>query len=883
MGWTNADGLPIRGETETTGSQTNPVYQGVALQNATGPRFVGAAPNTLNVAKLGPEAGMRFTISITGFDASTPPSSGSATLNWNGQDFVVHYGDDALALQGTLLALDNVESAEAVGSLTVDPTSGIPLSLFVRIVPTVGNRPADMAVVSSSLDAGTVAVASGFGYSGTTDTLTIHDPHFVAHGGDYIVYGQLAGGPLVPLRRICCTGFVTTRLYEEAAADKFGNKIGRQLWVYDHGAETYAVAASEDLDGNAIYFVGGERDSDVTVTQGELRSEWTISRGKTVSGGTFRLAADVTTDSIPSTYYRTAQLAVDCTAADVQSALTALPNTGALTITCTGGPLNVRPISVSASDTINLQIQTQEVTGPATIRKLDRNGKLLLSAETKMPVKDMCVMGGNLYVLTDSSGVLTEPKGDTETGTPVYARVGPAVGEISGGTLKLVWRGQGILQVANYLDASTDIDWDCTAADVQTALTALIPDPGVTVACTGGPLPDSPIFFGVTGYTLGDPHFFGVLQGNVTGPVSLYKFDADLNLLATAHTGANTNQLITTDGTYLYVGHSGEQKSMWYGFAESTATGDITFRQFDDTLTPTSIGIATGIWCEAAAVQPGGSGNILAHGAGKDRMYKLTGGGSGCTLSVDGTALPSLPANATAAQVTTALGGYNAFGASGGPLPTPIYITQTLLNWFPLDASPTYNDLTVSGATLTQLVTETDFGPLRLYDSTGAYITTEAVQFGVPTLTGWTNIFPPGWHGIGLGMSGRWLAHGSSGNSLSHLKAMQIMADLSEPYWTVNSWLIGGDGQINASGFDSAGKLRLSGDPPSGSTGSTLGFNNFLPSPFVTWTKTHGTGTESDQPGYWNFWLDGSIYDQAIDSNDRVLITGTRVSRKLFP
>jgi hypothetical protein len=168
----------------------------------------------------------------------------------------------------------------------------------------------------------------------------------------------------------------------------------------------------------------------------------------TATGGTFTLTYDGE---------ETAPIDWDATAAEVDAALEALPNIGAGDVTCTGGPLPGTAVTVTF---------TAGLSGTN--------------------VDAMTVDDSLLTIPTPAVAVVETTPGDTGVNEVQTISI---TGTPDGGTFTLTYDDQ----------TTTALDFDSTAAEIDTALEALSNIGAGDVTCAGGPLPGTPVTVTFTG------------------------------------------------------------------------------------------------------------------------------------------------------------------------------------------------------------------------------------------------------------------------------------------------------------------------------------------------------------------------------------------------
>lgn len=212
----------------------------------------------------------------------------------------------------------------------------------------------------------------------------------------------------------------------------------------------------------------------------------------TPTQGTFTLTYDGQT---------TSALDFDSSAAEVDAALEALSNIGSGDVTCTGGPLPT-PIDI-------------EFTGSLAATDVD-----------EITVNDD-LMQYSVSTLQDGAA--------GSAGVDEVQQI-EILNDVTGGTFTLTFEGQ----------TTSALDFDASAADVDTALDALSNVTDGDVAVTGGPLPATPISVQFTGATWGEQNVDamtgdagGLTQDPIVGTITTIQNGGgagSVNLPAYVHT-----------------------------------------------------------------------------------------------------------------------------------------------------------------------------------------------------------------------------------------------------------------------------------------------------------------------------------------------------------
>jgi hypothetical protein len=357
----------------------------------------------------------------------------------------------------------------------------------------------------------------------------------------------------------------------------------------------------------------------------------------------------------------TAAIAFNATVAQVQTALAALSTIGPNNVVCTGGPL------------------------PTTNVTITFVGSMAFAAQLAITVGNNALTGGTNAapsVAHTTTGALTA---DVQTLS--------LAGNPTGGSFSLGFGSQ----------ATANVAFNATAAQVQAALAALSNIAANNVVCSGGPLPTSNVTITFAGVLAPGPQpLIAVATNNLTNAATPEP--------AVAHT---TTGAATADVQTLSIGGNptGGAFTLTFG-GQTTATiaFNATAAQVQTALTALSSIGAGNVTCAggplpgssmaitfAGALAPGAQpvitvGNnsltggtnpapAVAHttsGARIADVQTLSIGGSPTngrvTLSFGGQTTAAIPFNATAAQVQAALTALSSIGANnvtcaGGPLP----------------------------------------------------------------------------------------------------------------------------------------------------------------------------------------------------------------------
>ena len=215
------------------------------------------------------------------------------------------------------------------------------------------------------------------------------------------------------------------------------------------GSVAFAAQPPITVGNNAL--TGGTNPTPTVAhtTTGALTADvQTLSLAGNPTGGSFSLGfGSQTTAAIP----------FNATAAQVQAALTALSNIGANNALCTGGPLPGAQVTISFAGSL--------APGPQPLITVAANN--LTNAATPSPAVAHTTTGAAIADLQTLS-------------------IG---GNPTGGTFTLTFSGQ----------TTAAIQFNATAAQVQTALTALSSIGAGNLTCASGPLPGSSVTITFTG------------------------------------------------------------------------------------------------------------------------------------------------------------------------------------------------------------------------------------------------------------------------------------------------------------------------------------------------------------------------------------------------
>lgn len=196
-----------------------------------------------------------------------------------------------------------------------------------------------------------------------------------------------------------------------------------------------------------------------------VNEQQTLTITGTPTGGTFTVTRPAGGGLAAET---SGAIAFDATAADVKAALDAMTNID--TVTCTGGPLpgvnEVQSVALTGGPTGGTFTLTfdGQTTGAIAYNADAAAVDTALEALSNIDAGDVACTGGPLPGVNEVQTL-------TITGTP------------TGGTFALTFDGQ----------TTAGIAFDADSATVQTALEALSNIAVDDVACTGGPLPGTPV------------------------------------------------------------------------------------------------------------------------------------------------------------------------------------------------------------------------------------------------------------------------------------------------------------------------------------------------------------------------------------------------------
>lgn len=232
------------------------------------------------------------------------------------------------------------------------------------------------------------------------------------------------------------------------------------------GQATSALAynATAAVVQAALEALAGIGTGNVSVTKGS--TVWTLTHTSGTDGGTFAIRV-----TIGSTSYKTAALAYDVAAADMELAIEALPNVGATNGTCAGsagGPYTITfAPSLIASGNIAVTVEDDVtadggvVEGGVIVVALAQ-GTYLATFINDLGYRDVATLVA-ADSLTGGAGTATVAVVTAGSGYSNEQQILAKSGTVSGGTYTLTYSGQ----------ETTDLAFDASAATVQAALVAL--------------------------------------------------------------------------------------------------------------------------------------------------------------------------------------------------------------------------------------------------------------------------------------------------------------------------------------------------------------------------------------------------------------------------
>ena len=436
-----------------------------ALANQDLPLLVVAftgAPSTLSATETTKgTTGQNETQTI---DLLNSPTGGTFTVTFDGQTTGnIAYNANAATVEAALEALSNITSGDLTTTGGALPGTAVTVEFGGTLATT---NVAQMTINPANLTSGpSIAISTPTPGVAGNDEWQVINP---TNGTAVAAVNNISGNASVSAGTFTIsTDFVTTAAI---AYDATYLEILQALWLAGEDYEFITGNGDTKINtASSIPFTHGGSNAVTT------DAAWTIDSSG-LTGGTYTnvqtTAGSGTWANLVGTYrltfdgQETSGLNVTQSASVVQSALEALSTIGTGNVLVTGGNVAQQPLFIrftgdlAGTDVGGVTVTNDNITSPAS------------GGFTGQPV----------VMQAGASGSSTnETQRITTTGTP------------SEGTFTLTYDGQ----------TTSDLDYDSTAAEVDTALEALSNIDAGDVTCTGGPLPGTAIDVEFTGNLAG--------------------------------------------------------------------------------------------------------------------------------------------------------------------------------------------------------------------------------------------------------------------------------------------------------------------------------------------------------------------------------------------